>query len=268
MKMKSVAGIACYVKDINKTCLFKHQVPGVRVPHDFARDEIKCDRIVAHMIAEARGGVRLHLPLCEHKDILQTNWWVITGPPSSGKTTLLDTLRNLGYRVVCETARAVIDEAWAEGMEPEELRADERDFQSYVRRRQEFVEDNLDPGEVTFLDRALYVDGVAYSFLHSAHQPYDGIYYQYPQVPLTRRYAGVFMLDALPYEEDYARTESPEEVAEITVMLDAFCRIMHGESIRVPVLLSSDERAQFVLDYVRTAMPDMVEPSELQPRLI
>ena len=38
-----------------------------------------------------------------------TQWYVITGPPCSGKTTLIDKLEALGYPVVHEVARWVIE---------------------------------------------------------------------------------------------------------------------------------------------------------------
>ncbi|MEM5794016.1 MAG: AAA family ATPase [Candidatus Aenigmatarchaeota archaeon] len=37
------------------------------------------------------------------------SWYVITGEPSSGKTTILKKLEELGYFVVPETARILID---------------------------------------------------------------------------------------------------------------------------------------------------------------
>jgi predicted ATPase len=44
-----------------------------------------------------------------HGDMSETNWYVITGAPSSGKTTLLKELEELGYRVIHEVARAFIE---------------------------------------------------------------------------------------------------------------------------------------------------------------
>jgi predicted ATPase len=40
---------------------------------------------------------------------VQTNWHVITGAPSSGKTTLIDQLAAKGFRTVPEGARLYIE---------------------------------------------------------------------------------------------------------------------------------------------------------------
>jgi predicted ATPase len=41
----------------------------------------------------------------------ETNWYVVTGAPSSGKTTLVRELEKLGYRVVHEVGTG---EAWVQ----------------------------------------------------------------------------------------------------------------------------------------------------------
>ena len=45
----------------------------------------------------------------------ETNWYVITGAPSSGKSSVIRELENLGYRVVHEVARAYIEEELKKG---------------------------------------------------------------------------------------------------------------------------------------------------------
>lgn len=51
---------------------------------------------------------------------IETNWYVLTGGPCSGKSTTLEYLSSRGYLVVPEMARVVIDE---------EIRADAFGFQ-------------------------------------------------------------------------------------------------------------------------------------------
>ena len=40
--------------------------------------------------------------------MIETNWCVITGGPSSGKTTLINYLANQGYQIAPEVARSYI----------------------------------------------------------------------------------------------------------------------------------------------------------------
>ena len=44
-----------------------------------------------------------------------SSWYVITGGPSTGKTTLLEELAKRGYKTIPEVARVVIDEGIAAG---------------------------------------------------------------------------------------------------------------------------------------------------------
>jgi predicted ATPase len=44
----------------------------------------------------------------------KTNWYVITGAPCSGKTSVIRELEKRGYRVVHEVARAYIEGKRAE----------------------------------------------------------------------------------------------------------------------------------------------------------
>ena len=44
------------------------------------------------------------------KEQISNNWYVITGAPSSGKTTLLEYLKKKGQKVYFEWARIYIDQ--------------------------------------------------------------------------------------------------------------------------------------------------------------
>ncbi|PZR52351.1 MAG: hypothetical protein DI537_55685, partial [Stutzerimonas stutzeri] len=61
-----------------------------------------------------------------------TNWYVITGGPSSGKTTTVNLLRDRGYTTTIEHARHYIDLQRIEGRTVEEVRAKQREFQRGV----------------------------------------------------------------------------------------------------------------------------------------
>src|SRR4051812_9670205 len=91
----------------------------------------------------------------------KSDWYVITGGPSTGKTTLLDELEKLGYATIGEAARMEIDEAVAIGLTAEELREDEKHFQDEVVRRRVELESGVPAGREVFLDRGMQ-DSLAY----------------------------------------------------------------------------------------------------------
>jgi predicted ATPase len=55
---------------------------------------------------------------------VQTNWHVIAGGPSCGKTTLINLLADRGFWMVAEGARLFMEREVASGRTFEELRAD------------------------------------------------------------------------------------------------------------------------------------------------
>ena len=62
----------------------------------------------------------------------QTNWYVITGGPGSGKTTTINLLYKRGYNVTIEHARHYIDTQNIGGRTVEEVKKNQREFQSEV----------------------------------------------------------------------------------------------------------------------------------------
>jgi predicted ATPase len=89
------------------------------------------------------------------------NWYVITGGPSTGKTTILNILKSKGHKVFPEIARIVIDEGIAKGLSVEQIRRDEKKFQMKVLKRKQQIEANHQADKLTFFDRGMH-DTLAY----------------------------------------------------------------------------------------------------------
>ena len=87
----------------------------------------------------------------------QTNWYVITGGPGSGKTTTVNQLNMLGYHTTIEHARHFIDTQMITGKTVEEIRENQKKFQGGILEMQIMQEACLKPDVFVFLDRALHV---------------------------------------------------------------------------------------------------------------
>lgn len=172
-----------------------------------------------------------------------TNWYVITGGPSSGKTTTVQLLRERGHTTTIEHARHYIDLARIDGKSVEEIRARQLEFQHGVLAMQVEEEAALDPDEVVFLDRALPDSLAYYRFLDLE-----------PDAALLAavehaRYKKIFVLDLLPLTTDYARTEDENDQRVIHHLLIDVYRELGFPVIQVPVLPPA-ERVDFILEQV------------------
>ncbi len=65
----------------------------------------------------------------KNNKIGSTNWQVITGGPSTGKTTVINLLAKKGYKTTIEHARHYIDTMRDEGETVEAMRNNKRKFQ-------------------------------------------------------------------------------------------------------------------------------------------
>ena len=171
----------------------------------------------------------------------QTNWCVITGAPSSGKSTLLDALAFRGFFVRPEAARILIDEQMSRGKTLGEIRADEEAFQQDGLRMKIEAENKADSKSLIFWERAI-PDTIAYL----EHIQGDSKIAQ--EASLIRTYRKVFLLDPLPlFETDYARVESKTQALEIYRALERTYFKLGYSMIKVPVLPIS-ERVKLILD--------------------
>jgi predicted ATPase len=174
---------------------------------------------------------------------VQTNWHVITGTVSSGKSTLIDQLAKKGFQTVPESARRYIEQEMAKGRTIYEIHADGAALQRGIKDMQLGFERGLRATDVAFLDRGL-PDFLAWYRVRGLN----------PNEILAEcfhhRYASVFMLDPLPFQPDDQRVE---EIATIAGYLDE----LHARDysalgyrvVRVPVL-PPEERVVFVIEWI------------------
>jgi predicted ATPase len=169
-----------------------------------------------------------------------TNWYVITGGPSTGKTTVINLLMERGYKTTIEHARHYIDTMKEEGRTVEEIRANKRKFQLGVLDMQIEQEAELSPSDTVFLDRAI-PDAMAY---------YRFLKLEYDKILLDAMkevaYKKIFILDRLPFVNDYARTEDEQAQKLIHQLIIEVYQSLEFPVVFVPVI-SPDERVEFIL---------------------
>jgi len=77
-------------------------------------------------------------------------WYVITGAPCSGKSTLLNELALKGFHIVPEAARVVIDRHNTKGISAQELRKDEGEFQKQLTKIKLEIEEKTPKNRTVF----------------------------------------------------------------------------------------------------------------------
>jgi len=177
--------------------------------------------------------------------MIPTNWYVITGSPCSGKTSVILQLERRGFRVVHEAARAYIDEQRALGLTLDEIKSDISSFEHQILSRKVDTEIRLSPNETVFLDRGV-PDSVAYFSV-------EGLDDTVPMRESRRyRYRAVFFFECLTFETDAARSEDDHKAARLDALLKEGYRSLGYALIHIPVV-PIEERVELVLSHVKKA---------------
>jgi predicted ATPase len=171
---------------------------------------------------------------------VQTNWHVIAGAQSCGKTTLIDQLADQGFQTVPEGARLYLEKEMARGRTIDEIRENMPALQRGIVDTQLRIEGELRATEVAFLDRAV-PDCLAWCRVYGPN----------PNEILTKcfrhRYASVFVLDRLQIQQDGLRPEDEALAAFLDEWIHRDYSALGYKVVRVPVL-SPQERLAFVLE--------------------
>lgn len=174
---------------------------------------------------------------------IQTNWFIITGGPSTGKSKTIDHLAFLGYSIRPEAARIYIDDEISKGRTIQEIRENELEFEQKILEIKIKSEENTPVNELVFCERGM-PDSIVY--LKNCNCSADIAVSESHK----RKYKGIFILDILPkYEKDYARTEDKEKARKIhEALYDTYIEFGY-KVVRVPVMPIS-ERAKFIVEKI------------------
>jgi predicted ATPase len=169
-----------------------------------------------------------------------SRWVVITGAPSSGKTSVIEDLRARGYAVQEEVARALIEECLRRGLSVEDVwREGGQQLQHDILRIKRAREAALDPAACVFMDRGM-PDSIAYFRLAGLDTAIAAA------ACMTFHYAAVFIFDRLPLVKDGVRAEDEAAAQKIDAMLRADYQSLGYDPVSVPVMPIA-QRSDFIL---------------------
>lgn len=173
-----------------------------------------------------------------------TEWIVITGAPSSGKTSVINDLKARGYHVQDEVAREYIEACIARGLSVQDIRADGGcELQQQILRLKTEREAVLSPKDTVFLDRGI-PDSMAYFRL-------AGLDIAAAKAAAAKfRYDAVFLFDRLPIVDDGVRVEDEAMANDIDKMLMQDYRSLGYDPVRVPVM-PVEKRTDFILNFMQ-----------------
>ena len=169
----------------------------------------------------------------------KTRWYVITGAPCSGKTSVISRLEQLGYGVVHEVARAYIDAQMAKGKTLEQIKADVSAFERHILVAKVKLEAQLERNDIIFFDRAV-PDSIAYYKLCGLDpsEPW--------QMSRAVRYQKIFLFERLTFLSDPVRSEDEKTAVRLNDLIAESYRALGYALIDVP-LLSVKGRTEFIL---------------------
>jgi predicted ATPase len=170
---------------------------------------------------------------------------IITGGPGFGKTSLVNALGSVGYRVGSEAARELIDEQLASGGDIvpwKNLKA----FQQEVLRRRLAFFHAVGAGEFAFSDRGI-PDQLAFA-------RYRGFQNPVVLVENAKKYRYFPVVFVVPpwkeiYRKDEIRTESFEEACQMHEMIIQTYHELEYQLVELP-LATVPERVEFIQQYL------------------
>jgi predicted ATPase len=171
---------------------------------------------------------------------VQTNWHVITGAPSCGKTTLINLLADKGFQTVPESARQYMEREIARGRTIDEIRENGAALQRSLEDMQLSIEGGLRAIDVAFLDGA--VPGSLAWYRVFGLNPNEILLECF-----HHRYASVFILDRLPLQLNGLRFEDDAYTGFLDEWHTRDYSALGYSVVRVPVL-ALEERLAFVLE--------------------
>lgn len=168
----------------------------------------------------------------------RTEWTVITGAPSSGKTTILESLATEGYRTNPDISRQYIESLLQEG----------EDDKAAARTNESLLQENIlwkmiaNAGSIPKDQRVLFdyalPDNIAFWELGGL-----AVRAEVWRSAALFRYKNVFLFERLPMVDDEVRTEDPQYQDQITKKLRCVYEALGYSPIWVPATTMSQRIA-------------------------
>ena len=172
----------------------------------------------------------------------ETQWIVVTGPPSSGKTTLINMLAENGYIICPEVARELISHISEDKITEAHLDRDGLPLQREILAITLHREHDLNTHQQIFFDRGV-PDSIAYFKYYGF--PIDDVM----RASQFRRYKRIFYCQGLPVVNDDIRQESNANAFEIGQLIINAYALLAYEPIILPIT-SVENRMQILLDNI------------------
>jgi len=171
----------------------------------------------------------------------KNNFYVITGGPGGGKTSLLENLASKGYKFIPETARQIIRERISAGLAP---RPDALSFaQEIFRTDCHNFNEHSDYSSVLFFDRS-FVDS-AWQLFCSNQDEYNKIKDTYLKIRYNNK---VFITP--PWKEIYQNDSERDQTYEDSIVVYERLRqwyLEHGYEVIVLPKDTIENRVKFIL---------------------
>ncbi len=167
------------------------------------------------------------------------DWYVLTGAPASGKTTLLRRIAGLGYDTVPEAAMTFLEKH--NDIPISVLRKDEREFQLGILKAQLVSEQRAPKDRPCLFDRGV-PDSIPYLRLARVNTSYI-------EAVSSGRYRKVFFLEPLPIKFDDSRTEGGKQVEFSRITFDVYQSLGY-EVVMVPPM-PVGQRMRIVLNHTK-----------------
>lgn len=174
--------------------------------------------------------------------MIQTNWYVIAGAPSSGKTTLINQLATQGFYIAPEVAREYIQLLLANNHTLDDIRNDTKPLQRGILAVALKRERHLQAEQLIFFDRGT-VDSIGYFNFHQLDANHI------IKSCLHTRYKKIFYCHQLPVINDKVRIEDNSEAKKIGELIYNAYTNLGYELIELPAI-SVEQRINIILMHI------------------
>ena len=169
---------------------------------------------------------------------VRTNWSVITGAPSSGKTSVISFLEKEGYSTVHDVARVILEEAVDKGVNWPTFF-----IQNLIVSRLRKICEELDTDKIIFFDYG-FPDNLVFQNMNGMVVP-EAVF----DAKIVR-YKNVFLLEPLVFESDGVRDKDKDKQLDIYYAIKETYMKYGYEPITVPVL-SLEDRVEYIKSYIK-----------------